>query len=544
MLLLLMAMSLPVVAEELDSLYSLRGGTAGMNRKEVRVMLEALLAEEYVDSAQCLPGRTLAQQQLSVENGMAWWYYDNQHIDQSLKATLASLELASQTNQRDCVLDMLSHKGVCYFRLGDYEKAIAALEIFQREAEALGDPWHLSSVYNNLAAVYLAAATDANDYAELADKFIHMAIKAEKKVENSPALSVRYGLACEIAVRNQRPEEALEMARQALALDEACSDTVKMARRYSQMGDALQTLSRNEDAQAAYLQAYNLLKNEGNLGSLSITCRQLGSLCALQGDRKQALDYLREGYSYSRQSDYRYMTQRIMQEIYLFYKGHDDNEALRWLEMSSALKDSILNEQTADKLLDYQQRYEMTEKQALIERQQHKLQQQRAMQLVMVSIIGFLLAVAVGGYAFRTARRHKAGQEQAEQEAMELRSQLMSREQLMLYNIRETILGLLSNPDLSVPMLSNQMAMSQSSLSRQVKMAAGCTVQEYIQKIRMEKAVDLLQHSQATVTEIAQACGYEDASYFSRVFKQRFLKSPTQYRKESRMESGEVRVKS
>lgn len=522
---------LPAVAEELDSLYSIHDGAASMSRKELRIMLEGLLNEEYIDSSECVPTRSLAEQQFSVENGMTYRYFDEHNLDKSLKACVAALEILPSSVDENYLFDLLSQKGICYLRMGKYDESMLAFEDMRLHAEEAGSLWNLSSAYNNLAGVYLSAATANNNYGELAEKYIQKAIETEKQVPGSPGLSIRYGMACEIAVRNDKPEEALVMVNEALALDSIKGDTLKMARRYSQKGDALFALQRYDETEQAYLKAYELLNAVNELTSLSINCRQLGSFYAMRGDREQALEYLMRGYNYSRKAGYRYMTQRIMSELCKFYKGTDDSEALRWMEYATALKDSIIDEQTNDKLREYQVRYESSEQQVLIDRQQQTLKRQHVMQIAMACLVGFILAVGYVLYAFSYARRQNTRRQMAEQEASELRLQLKSRDSMLLSNIAEIIEQHINDSSLSVPSLSEMLAMSQSSLTRQVKLLTGSTVQEYIQKVRMDKAADMLKNSEMSVGEIAVACGYDDASYFSRVFKQRFQQSPSQYRR-------------
>ena len=57
----------------------------------------------------------------------------------------------------------------------------------------------------------------------------------------------------------------------------------------------------------------------------------------------------------------------------------------------------------------------------------------------------------------------------------------------------------------------------------------GTTPLKYLTDLRMKAAVDLLSQGTLTVSEIAAMCGYRDVYYFSRVFKEYFLVSPSKY---------------
>ena len=128
---------LPAVAEELNSLYSIHDGAASMSRKELRIMLEGLLNEEYIDSSECVPTRSLADQQFSVENGMTYRYFDEHNLDKSLKACLAALEILPSSVDENYLFDLLSQKGICYLRMGKYDESMLHLRtcVFMRKKQ-------------------------------------------------------------------------------------------------------------------------------------------------------------------------------------------------------------------------------------------------------------------------------------------------------------------------------------------------------------------------------------------------------------------------
>ncbi len=55
---------------------------------------------------------------------------------------------------------------------------------------------------------------------------------------------------------------------------------------------------------------------------------------------------------------------------------------------------------------------------------------------------------------------------------------------------------------------------------------------EYLNRIRVEKAADLLRHDPASISEISGMVGYSDHSYFTKVFKKLTGLSPSHYRKQ------------
>ena len=70
-----------------------------------------------------------------------------------------------------------------------------------------------------------------------------------------------------------------------------------------------------------------------------------------------------------------------------------------------------------------------------------------------------------------------------------------------------------------------------SYISRRFKEETGIIFREYVQKTRIEKCCELLTGSDMTVSEIAQAVGYEDMQFFHSVFKRMLHMTPKEYRK-------------
>lgn len=85
-------------------------------------------------------------------------------------------------------------------------------------------------------------------------------------------------------------------------------------------------------------------------------------------------------------------------------------------------------------------------------------------------------------------------------------------------------------PKLNVSLLAQTMHMSRSVLSRDFKRRMGTSLKAYLQEIEHKKATDLLLHTEKSVSEIAYALGFDEPTYFHRVFKKRTGMSPRKYR--------------
>lgn len=80
--------------------------------------------------------------------------------------------------------------------------------------------------------------------------------------------------------------------------------------------------------------------------------------------------------------------------------------------------------------------------------------------------------------------------------------------------------------------ISNDLELNPSYLSREFsKYFEDLNFGEYVRKLRIEKAINLIQNSDLTLTEIAYMTGFSDQSHFTRIFKLHTGKNPSSYRK-------------
>ncbi|MNL63772.1 Xylose operon regulatory protein [compost metagenome] len=82
-------------------------------------------------------------------------------------------------------------------------------------------------------------------------------------------------------------------------------------------------------------------------------------------------------------------------------------------------------------------------------------------------------------------------------------------------------------------MLTEKYYLSREYLMKLFKQQYGFGIHEYMQRIRMEKAAELLSDPQLKIQEISEILGYRDKNYFSKAFRNYYDTSPTEYRARS-----------
>lgn len=84
--------------------------------------------------------------------------------------------------------------------------------------------------------------------------------------------------------------------------------------------------------------------------------------------------------------------------------------------------------------------------------------------------------------------------------------------------------------EMTRPGLAKLVHVTPSHLSHQFKSETGLTISQYIAQKRCEKAAELLQGTSLSIQDISAHVGYLDSNYFTKVFKELYHMTPTNYR--------------
>lgn len=85
--------------------------------------------------------------------------------------------------------------------------------------------------------------------------------------------------------------------------------------------------------------------------------------------------------------------------------------------------------------------------------------------------------------------------------------------------------------DISLQHIAERFFLSREYISRKFKQELNENLTDYITRIRLGKARQLLENPDLRIAEVAEMTGYRDEKYFSKVFKKNVGLSPTDYRK-------------
>ncbi|MDR1763459.1 MAG: response regulator [Dysgonamonadaceae bacterium] len=88
------------------------------------------------------------------------------------------------------------------------------------------------------------------------------------------------------------------------------------------------------------------------------------------------------------------------------------------------------------------------------------------------------------------------------------------------YNLPESI---------DIEFIASQVAMTHSTLYRKIKAITGLTVNEFVRRIKMKQAEELLLSGRYSISEVAYRTGFNSAAYFRKCFRDEFGATPAEY---------------
>ncbi|MDY0780761.1 substrate-binding domain-containing protein [Tenacibaculum sp. IB213877] len=105
-------------------------------------------------------------------------------------------------------------------------------------------------------------------------------------------------------------------------------------------------------------------------------------------------------------------------------------------------------------------------------------------------------------------------------------------EREFLENINSLILKNLDDSTFTVEILAEELGISRVQLYRKTKAVLGLSISDHMQGIRLQKSKEMLLDDSLSIADVAYSVGFSSPNYFSTAFKNKYNKSPNQFKKD------------
>ncbi|HTH58074.1 MAG TPA: helix-turn-helix domain-containing protein [Cyclobacteriaceae bacterium] len=433
----------------------------------------------------------------------------------------------------------------CYWALGDNDLAIKR----GMEAAALSERLQLTSI---LGESFLAIGCSYMDQqaAVKALNYIRRAEKIATESENWDLLSRVYNLRGVVLYIEKKTDSALICYNKALAIiQQKNTSKIQLSQVVSNIGECYAQKDMNLgmtyfDNALAIARDSDSRNNSAEAAILGI----VGHVMIKKHDYKAAEKRLLASLRLSRQLGSR-------RSIRYAYAGLVDlkicegkpAEALEFLRKYYEVRDSILNVAKTRQIVELESKNELEKKEHAIQ----LLERDREIKMLWANIlttvlvfVGVLAAVLYTLQEYRdkknqlilsleierlTTRQAELAQKYKDMLIRADAKAIESSDQRLLKRAVEAIENNMKDPAFGVEEMAREVGMSRANLNRKVKAITGLPPSELIRNIRLRKAATLLLNRVDSVSQIGFIVGFEDHSYFSKLFKKQFGVPPSEY---------------
>ena len=107
---------------------------------------------------------------------------------------------------------------------------------------------------------------------------------------------------------------------------------------------------------------------------------------------------------------------------------------------------------------------------------------------------------------------------------------IKTADEALMEKIMKTINENISNPNLNVETLAEQVGLSRVHIYRKLKELTNLSARDFIKNIRLKQSAELLIQKNLSISDVAYATGFTTLSHFSSSFKELYGVSPTEFR--------------
>jgi AraC-like DNA-binding protein len=107
---------------------------------------------------------------------------------------------------------------------------------------------------------------------------------------------------------------------------------------------------------------------------------------------------------------------------------------------------------------------------------------------------------------------------------------LNTAEEKFLREVMNCVDKVWNKSEVTLPDFTREVGVSKSQLTRKIKTLTGLSPKDFLNEVRLRNSVRLLEDEGSNVTEAAMAIGFSNPSYFTKVFRKRFGKAPSDFR--------------
>lgn len=297
----------------------------------------------------------------SSQNALGASYSSIGELDSSISYYQKALLTYEKLGDSDAGLVIESNLSIIYKNKGLYDKALEhsfnALSKLEK-----GEPDRaLASCYNTIGLVY----AETNDF-DKALTFHRKALGVRKRIDYQRGVGQSLNNIGDVFMRLKNYDSALSNLTRALQVKMSIGE--RPAVTLNNIGEILVSLNRVTEAQTYFEQSLAIRREQDDQIGQSVVLSNMGNIELLRHNLSKANSYFDEAERLARQTGSLNQLRTILErQLILYDQTRDLGKALVVARELLMVKDSLLNKEKAESLLNMQTKYETEKKEQQIE---------------------------------------------------------------------------------------------------------------------------------------------------------------------------------
>ena len=331
-------------------------------------------------------------------------YYIKEEYEKAIENCKLTIEYTRLHNFKDNELIALDFMGSIYRAMGLHEKSIEYQLQSLALSEEQGDTIGMAYANYNISTLYhdLGDKISTKEYVETAIQFA--------KNTNEYGLLTNCYNTYSSTIKNA--DKRWEMLTKAMEYANLAGSRYYAITVYQNFSDHYNQLDQVEKAIENAREAFMISEEFEEIYQLSESAASLGSYFLSSNQLDSAAHYLEIAKEVASENDYKIELEDSYYYLSeLYQKRNNTTEALRYLQLAYATKDSVYNEEITTQLQLNSAKYEFEKNQRIISEQQLKISEETRKRNRIIFIALLLLAAISGVYQWYLLRQQKRKQE-------------------------------------------------------------------------------------------------------------------------------------
>ncbi len=388
------------------------------------MVLVGLLSRKYdMPKAREYANKALAEsQKIDYPKGEATAYsllgllaYYTSNLDSANYYQLLSLELRKELKDTLGMVKAYIDLGNIAADWGNLNQAVEEYLNAQPLVEALKDTKQLATLYANIGSIF----HEQQDY----DKTLEYYFKSLDFKDKMPpnAIASVYGNISLVYKEQGLYEEALTYSFESLELRKEIGYIRGMGICYDGIGSIYLKMNQLDSAATYYNLANNIYRNVGDIHGLCMSLGGIGNVLFAQGKFEEAKNMYLEALPMAEEEGLLVIQRDLYLALANVYEAQNNyNEALQARKKYEIAKDSIINEETNNRISELITQFETTQKEQQLKLNQIEIERQQEINRFQIMGFGGIVAfLLLAGFLYFSRSRIKAKAELQEAIARE-----------------------------------------------------------------------------------------------------------------------------